>query len=115
MSILTWALSFFVAETYPLRGIRWLIPATRVGVELRNRPAAEAGCFKQMRDACRNEFEAIPDILMLVGKNLIRPEQAGEEAKIFCTPFTSQAKMPLRSDGRIVIGQSLIIMHGGTL
>ena len=94
VSILTFALSFLVAETYPLLAAFWLIPATGAAEELRNRPAAEAGCFRQRRDTCRKAFEAIPDILLLVGKNLIASEWIrGEEAKIFRTPFTRRAKM----------------------
>jgi hypothetical protein len=62
-------------------------------VELRNRPAPEAGCFKQRRDACRNDVEAIPDILVTVGKNLIRSELTREEAKDDLYAFTRQAKM----------------------
>jgi hypothetical protein len=87
VSTLTFALSFFVAETYPLFTGFWLIPATRAVVELRNSPAAEVGCFKLRRETCRIEVAVITDILVMAGKNLIRSEMAGEEAKIFCTPY----------------------------
>ena len=63
VSTLTCALSFPVAETYSLLEVFWLIPATRAVAVLCNR-TAEAGCFRHRRDACRNDFEAIPDILV---------------------------------------------------
>jgi hypothetical protein len=109
VSTLTWALSFVVAETYRLRAVFGLILATRAVAELRNRPAAEVDCFRQWRDACRNEFEAIPDILVLVGKNLIDQKKPKKRQKIICTPFASRAKMLFEAMSA-VIGQCAIII-----
>lgn len=69
VSTLTWALSFFVSDTYPrLDSFGQETAATLAdGLE---RPADEADFFKQSREACRNEVEAMFDIM--VGDDQIR-------------------------------------------
>jgi hypothetical protein len=101
VSTLTWALSFVVAETYRLLAIFGLIPATRAVAELRNRPAAEVDCFRQWRDACRNEFEAIPDILVLVGKNLIDQKKPEKRQRYFVR--LSQAELKCSFEAMLAV------------
>lgn len=64
---LTWALSFFVSETYPLLAVvcaTAVLRAARNGHALLTRAevAAEAGCLTHRREACRNEEEALVDM-----------------------------------------------------
>lgn len=73
MSILTFALSALVSETYPLLVAFWRdAAATRVAEPLR-RPAEEPGGLEQSLEACRNEAVAKFDMLMAVNvADLIR-------------------------------------------
>ena len=65
VSTLTCALSFFVSETYPLLQMTCLeIPAPRNGAEAVKSPAGGAGRFRQRREVCRSEVEAIFDIFV---------------------------------------------------
>lgn len=68
VSTLTWAFAFLVSDTYPRLEIFGLDTAATLEVaELLKRLADEAGCFKHRREACRNEVEAIFDIVVLCG------------------------------------------------
>lgn len=92
VSILTCALSFFVSDTYPLVAVFCAdIPAARIAPELLKSPEREADCLKQRREACRNEVEAILDMLLIV-KIVVRSDETEPEmemAKYVCnsTPF----------------------------
>lgn len=73
MSILTFALSALVAETYPLLEAFWRDAAATRAAGLLKRPAEEPGGLKQSLEACRNEAVARFDMLMAVNvADLIR-------------------------------------------
>jgi hypothetical protein len=66
VSTLTCALSFFVSWTYPLLENFWFDPDATLDAEFLNSPDDEVGCFRQRREACRNEVAARFDILLSV-------------------------------------------------
>jgi hypothetical protein len=58
------------------------MPAT-LAAELLKTPVEDDDCFKQRREACRNEFAAMLDILAMLWQRYVKMVNLVEEAKVF--------------------------------
>jgi len=66
VSTLTCALPFFVSETYPLAEIFWFDIDAALATEFLKSVDEVADCFKQRREACRNEVVAKFDMVWMI-------------------------------------------------